>query len=103
MCRCWSDIMRTVLITECLLRCVRGDGTDSEEKLDMKYVLIGGGIGLFLVALFIVFKVCIIRKQVHEKRRDERSTRPSVPHLITLEHLSQSQPPVAVVSSDRRC
>uniref|UniRef100_A0A8C4NJZ0 Uncharacterized protein n=1 Tax=Dicentrarchus labrax TaxID=13489 RepID=A0A8C4NJZ0_DICLA len=32
----------------------------------IKYVLIGVGIGLFLVAGFIILKVCSIRKQVHD-------------------------------------
>ena len=38
---------------------------------DFKYVLIGGGIGLFLVAGFIIVKVCIIRKQLRDNTPGE--------------------------------
>ncbi|XP_039990442.1 transmembrane protein 273-like [Xiphias gladius] len=65
-CECLSAVLRAVLLTECLLMGVRGDGADSEEKLEIKYLLIGAGIGLFLAAVFIVVKVCIIRKHLRE-------------------------------------
>lgn len=38
---------------------------------DIKYVLIGGGIGLLLVAVFIITKICIIRKQVSQNNAGE--------------------------------
>ncbi|XP_035523161.1 transmembrane protein 273-like [Morone saxatilis] len=82
---------------------VRGDGADSEERLDIKYVLIGAGIGLFLVAGFIILKVCSIRKQVNDNVTVGRTKTHSEPHLITLSHLSQSDHPVAAVSDDMRC
>ncbi|KAM9424069.1 uncharacterized protein KZ484_002229 isoform 2-T2 [Pholidichthys leucotaenia] len=57
-----------VLFTELLLIGVMGDGT-KEEKLDIKYVLIGGGIGLFIVAvLIIIIMFCISRKQTLPQR-----------------------------------
>ncbi|XP_023131314.2 uncharacterized protein LOC111572059 isoform X2 [Amphiprion ocellaris] len=88
MCRCLSAVIRAVLITDWLLMSVRGDGADSEEQLEIKYVLIGCGIGLFLVVGFILMKVCIIRKQRHQ----------SAPS-----RLSQSERPVTRVSSDLQC
>ncbi|KAK2885065.1 transmembrane protein 273-like [Channa argus] len=99
---CLSAVIRIVLITESLLTRVKGDGTDSEEKLDIKYVLVGAGIGLLLVALFIIAKICIIRKHVHDNT--EASTkRPSAPHLFASSHLSQSENPEAAVSNAIQC
>ncbi|XP_026207594.1 transmembrane protein 273 isoform X2 [Anabas testudineus] len=65
-CGCLSAIVVAVLLTECLVTSVTGDGADSEEPLDIKYVLIGLGLGLLLAALFVVVKICIIRKHVHD-------------------------------------
>ncbi|XP_032429401.1 uncharacterized protein LOC116726684 isoform X1 [Xiphophorus hellerii] len=60
---CMPAVIKAFLITDCLLVNVKGDGGESDDKLDFKYVLIGGGIGLFLSALFILSKICMIRKQ----------------------------------------
>ncbi|XP_077959206.1 uncharacterized protein LOC144407984 isoform X2 [Gasterosteus aculeatus] len=57
-------VLRALLIAECLLMSVRGDGADSAEQTEMKYVFIGGGIGLFLAAGYVIIKVCIWRKQL---------------------------------------
>ena len=38
---------------------------------DIKYALIGGGLGLFIVAGFIILKVCMIRKQAQENGTGE--------------------------------
>ncbi|XP_041819141.1 transmembrane protein 273-like [Chelmon rostratus] len=95
---CLSALIRAILITECLLRSVRGDGADAEEEVEIRYVLIGSGIGLFLVAGFIIVIVCIIRKQVHDNSTGPIK-RPSQPHLLVLSNLSQSEPPVAAVSN----
>ncbi|KAI9529336.1 hypothetical protein NQZ68_011002 [Dissostichus eleginoides] len=58
MCWCWSAVIRAVLVTEYLLLGVRGDGSDPAEELDIKYVLIGAGTGVFLVAGCIILMVC---------------------------------------------
>ncbi|XP_028990625.1 transmembrane protein 273-like [Betta splendens] len=97
-----SAFIRTVLFTECLLTSVTGDGDDSEEKLEIKYVLIGVGLGLLLAALFIIVKICIIRQHVYDNYTEESMKRPSEPHLFTLSHLSQSENPVPTVSNDVR-
>ncbi|XP_071319717.1 transmembrane protein 273-like isoform X2 [Trachinotus anak] len=102
-CGCLSAVVRTVLITECLLMGVRGDGADSEEKLETKYAWIGAGIGLFLAAGFIIIKVYIIRKHVYENTTDDCMRRPREPHLLTLSHLSQSENPVAAEFPDMQC
>ncbi|CAK6961762.1 transmembrane protein 273-like [Scomber scombrus] len=60
---------------------VRGDGEDSTEKLEIKYVLIGTGVGLFLLILFIIFKFCTIRKEL-------RNSNCTASHG----HFEQSQP-----------
>ncbi|KAM9336792.1 transmembrane protein 273-like isoform 1-T1 [Symphorus nematophorus] len=102
---CLSALIRAVFITECLLTNVRGDGADSEEKLDFKYVLIGSGIGLFLVAGFIMVKVCIIRKQIREENTDVSMKRHSEPQLqlLALSRPRQSEHPVPAVSNDMQC
>ncbi|KAK2820895.1 hypothetical protein Q5P01_023854 [Channa striata] len=99
---CLSAVVTAILIAESLLTRVKGDGSDSEEKLDIKYVLIGAGIGLLLVALFIIGKVCIIRKHVHDNT-EASSKRPSAPHLFAPGHLSQSENPEAAASGDIQC
>lgn len=38
---------------------------------DIKYALIGGGLGLLIVAGFIILKVCMIRKQAQENGTGE--------------------------------
>ncbi|XP_036937093.1 transmembrane protein 273-like isoform X1 [Acanthopagrus latus] len=103
MCGCFPAVLRAVLITESLLTSVRGDGAGSGETIDIKYALIGGGIGLFIVAGFIILKVCMIRKQAQENGTDDRMRRPSEPHLFTMSHLSQSEQPIALVSRDMQC
>ncbi|CAK6961763.1 transmembrane protein 273-like [Scomber scombrus] len=101
---CLSSFIRAVLITEYLLMSVRGDGEDSTEKLEIKYVLIGTGVGLFLLILFIIFKFCTIRKELRNSNcTDGSAKRASEPHMVTLSNLSQSEHPVAAVSNDTQC
>ncbi|KAM7371150.1 hypothetical protein PAMP_010641 [Pampus punctatissimus] len=96
--------IRAVLITEYLLTSVKGDEDAFKEKPEIKYVLIGIGIGLFLAILFIITKFCTFRKQVHSNNCTGVSMKtPSEPHLIPLSHLSQSEHPVAAVSNDMQC
>ncbi|KAM7382063.1 hypothetical protein PAMA_012770 [Pampus argenteus] len=93
--------VRAVLITEYLLTSVRGDGDASKEKPEIKYLLIGIGIGLFLAILLIISKFCTFRNQVHNNNCTGVSMKtPSEPHLIPLSHLNQS---VAAVSNDVQC
>nr|XP_020441653.1 putative uncharacterized protein C10orf128 homolog [Monopterus albus] len=88
-----SAVIRAALFTEFLLMSVRGDGADSEEKLDIKYALIGAGIGLFLAAVLLLVKFCIIRKHVWDNSTDGSMKRPSTPepHVLALSHLTQSE------------
>ncbi|XP_035853089.1 transmembrane protein 273-like [Sander lucioperca] len=88
-----SAVIRAVLITECLLTSVRGDGTDSTEKPEIKYALIGGGIGLFLAAGFIIFKFCIIRKHIRDYNKDGTMKRPLKTQMVHLGHSSQPEHP----------
>ncbi|KAK5850485.1 hypothetical protein PBY51_001363 [Eleginops maclovinus] len=56
---CLSAVIRAVLITEyLLLTAVRGDGADPEVEVDIKYVFIGAGAGVFIVAGCIILLVC---------------------------------------------
>ncbi|KAM4525526.1 uncharacterized protein PAE49_001435 [Odontesthes bonariensis] len=86
-----SVVIRAILTIECLLLGARGDGSDSEETTEIKYILIGGGIGLFLAAMFIITNICIMRKQVCEIRTDYSTKRPSEPNLVVLNHLNQPE------------
>ncbi|KAF1374193.1 hypothetical protein PFLUV_G00247000 [Perca fluviatilis] len=92
---CLSAVIRAVLITECLLTSVRGDGADSTEKLDIKYALIGGGIGLLLAAGFIIFKFCLIRKHVRDYNTDGSRKTPLEPQtqMLHLGHPIQPEHP----------
>nr|XP_026171549.1 transmembrane protein 273 [Mastacembelus armatus] len=90
MCGYLSAVIRAVLITECLLS-VRGDGATSEEKPEIKYALIGAGIGIFIIAGFIILKICIIRKHVHDNSTVSTMRRQSEPQTFALSHLSQSE------------
>ncbi|XP_032429402.1 uncharacterized protein LOC116726684 isoform X2 [Xiphophorus hellerii] len=94
---CMPAVIKAFLITDCLLVNVKGDGGESDDKLDFKYVLIGGGIGLFLSALFILSKICMIRKQAEINfpgeqihLADTSVRRPSEPQSIILNQRSQS-------------
>ncbi|XP_032429404.1 transmembrane protein 273 isoform X4 [Xiphophorus hellerii] len=87
---CMPAVIKAFLITDCLLVNVKGDGGESDDKLDFKYVLIGGGIGLFLSALFILSKICMIRKQAEINFPDTSVRRPSEPQSIILNQRSQS-------------
>nr|XP_043870535.1 transmembrane protein 273-like isoform X1 [Solea senegalensis] len=60
---CVSTIIPTVLIVQFLLMSVRGDGADSGEELDLRYVFIGTGVGVVLAVIFVIYKLCLIRKQ----------------------------------------
>ncbi|XP_067432620.1 transmembrane protein 273-like [Thunnus thynnus] len=103
-CGCLSSLMRAVLIIEYLLMGVRGDGEESGTKLEIKYVLIGTGIGLFFAIIFYVVKFCNIRMHFYDNNCTDGSTkRPSEPQLFTLSRLSQSEQPVTAVSSDTQC
>ncbi|KAA8579411.1 hypothetical protein FQN60_000130 [Etheostoma spectabile] len=97
---CLSAVIRAVLITEYLLTSVRGDGADSSEKLEIKYVLIGGGIGLFLAAGFIIFKLYIIWKHVRDYNTDGSLKNPLETQMVNLGHPGQPEHPLATVSED---
>ncbi|XP_030256993.1 transmembrane protein 273-like [Sparus aurata] len=103
MCGCLPAVLRALLITESLLTSVRGDGAGSGETIDIKYALIGGGLGLLIVAGFIILKVCMIRKQAQENGTDGVMRRPSERHIFAMSRLSQSEQPIALVSRDMRC
>ncbi|XP_066522799.1 transmembrane protein 273-like isoform X2 [Hoplias malabaricus] len=62
-----------------LLRCVRGDGDSSANEAEVKYAVIGAGIGLVLVICFIGIKICMIKKHMLDNDPSEDSLRrPSV-------------------------
>ncbi|XP_054913529.1 transmembrane protein 273-like isoform X1 [Poeciliopsis prolifica] len=87
---CMPAVFKALLITDCLLVKVKGDGGESDDKLDFKYALIGGGIGLFLSLLFILSKICMIRKQAEINFPESSVRRPSEPQSVILNQLSQS-------------
>ncbi|GLD57685.1 uncharacterized protein AKAME5_000988400 [Lates japonicus] len=66
MCGCLSAAIRAVLITECLLMGVRGDGADSEEEPEIK-------------------------KHIRDNSTDNSIRRPKEPQPDPLSHLSQSE------------
>ncbi|KAL7870114.1 hypothetical protein AOLI_G00141020 [Acnodon oligacanthus] len=71
-----------------LLRCVRGDGGSSgdEPASEVKYAVIGTGIGLFLAACFIAIKLCMIRRHMLDNEPSEDSMRrPSAMQCTELE------------------
>ncbi|XP_017569832.1 uncharacterized protein tmem273 [Pygocentrus nattereri] len=71
-----------------LLRCVRGDGGSSgdEPASEVKYAVIGTGIGLFLAACFIAIKLCMIRRHMLDNEPSEDSMRrPSTMQCTELE------------------
>ncbi|XP_029384085.1 V-set and transmembrane domain-containing protein 4 isoform X1 [Echeneis naucrates] len=74
-CRYLLTVSRAILITGCLSH-ARGDGAH-EEKLEIKYVMIGCAIGLFFLVGFIIVKLYIIRKHLHDNSTDaqRRSSR----------------------------
>ncbi|KAK9530755.1 hypothetical protein VZT92_012239 [Zoarces viviparus] len=92
---CASALTRAVLITGCLLGSARADGADSAGQLEIKYVLIGGGIGLFLAAGYIILKVCVLRKEFSKTTTDGSTKRPSEPQpdMLALSQISQSEHP----------
>ncbi|KAL6094690.1 uncharacterized protein ACO6RY_16046 [Pungitius sinensis] len=98
-CGCLSAALRALLIAECLLTSVRGDGAASAEQTEMKYVFIGGGIGLFLAAGYIIVKVCICRRQIGYNSTDGSMKKPSEPQPA-LSLLSQSEHPEEADSND---
>lgn len=57
---------------------------------DIKYVLIGGGIGLLLVAVFIITKICIIRKQVSQNNAGEMDCEVILQPLTTYYYKKKS-------------
>ncbi|XP_078019485.1 uncharacterized protein LOC144459406 isoform X1 [Epinephelus lanceolatus] len=109
---CLSAVIRAVLISVCLLTSVRGDGADSTEQPDWKYVLIGGGIGLFLAAGFIIVMACLIRKYMYNGNTGGGGVKRTLevpitsvysqpqPQAMALSSIGPSEPPVAAVSSD---
>uniref|UniRef100_A0A3Q0SPG8 Uncharacterized protein n=1 Tax=Amphilophus citrinellus TaxID=61819 RepID=A0A3Q0SPG8_AMPCI len=64
---------------------------------DIKYVLIGGGIGLFLVALFILTKFCIIRKQMSQNNTGEMDCE-VILQPRTICTTKKKNPPTKIVS-----
>ncbi|KAL7372205.1 hypothetical protein ABVT39_012069 [Epinephelus coioides] len=98
---CLSAVIRAVLINVCLLTSVRGDGADSTEQPDWKYALIGGGIGLFLAAGFIIVMACLIRKYMYNGNTGGGGVKRTLePQAMALSSIGPSEPPVGAVSSD---
>ncbi|XP_078793332.1 transmembrane protein 273-like [Oryzias latipes] len=84
-----------VLLSECVLT---AEGADPGHGFDLKYILIGGGIGLFLAAVFIATKVCMVRRQVLEMCSG-CSRKTSKNHLQVLSHVSNSEHPMEMASN----
>ncbi|KAF4106975.1 hypothetical protein G5714_012965 [Onychostoma macrolepis] len=66
-----------IFTIDCLLVAqVKAQDSSSDEP-EIKYAIIGAGIGLFLSICFLLIKLYIIRKQVHdsEQERSDASLR----------------------------
>ncbi|KAG9267358.1 transmembrane protein 273 isoform X2 [Astyanax mexicanus] len=67
-----------------LLKQVRGDGNSSSDEPEVKYALIGAGIGLIFAACFIAVKVCMIKRHMLDNEPSEDSfRRPSLQYRVT--------------------
>ncbi|XP_054913530.1 uncharacterized protein LOC129377540 isoform X2 [Poeciliopsis prolifica] len=73
-----------------MFKCAGVAGLLNASSQDFKYALIGGGIGLFLSLLFILSKICMIRKQAEINFPESSVRRPSEPQSVILNQLSQS-------------
>ncbi|GCB70222.1 transmembrane protein 273-like isoform X2 [Scyliorhinus torazame] len=49
----------------------------NEDEIELKYALLGGGIGIFLVISFVVVKICMIRKHIYENELTDTPSRQS--------------------------
>ncbi|XP_029933851.1 transmembrane protein 273-like [Myripristis murdjan] len=87
---CLTSAIRAILITEYLLLSVRADGADSEEQTDLRFALIGAGIGLFFAAVFMVIKIYMIRKHMLDNRPGNTMKRPS--ETLSLHSRRETRP-----------
>ncbi|XP_007902766.1 transmembrane protein 273 [Callorhinchus milii] len=54
-----------------------GDATEKSDEIDVKYALLGAGIGLFLVISFVLIKVYMIKKHIFENEFSDPPSRQS--------------------------
>ncbi|XP_032868508.1 transmembrane protein 273 [Amblyraja radiata] len=62
----WIKILPTIILSlDYFTTKVSATGTDGDE-VDLKYALMGAGIGIFLVVTFLVIKIYMIKKHIYE-------------------------------------
>ncbi|KAF6718749.1 hypothetical protein FQA47_024764 [Oryzias melastigma] len=85
-----------VLLTE---SAVTAEGADPGQGFDLKYILIGGGIGLFLAAVFLATKICMIQRHILDMCSGCGLQKSSELHMGVLSHASQSEHPMEMASN----
>ncbi|XP_034879661.1 transmembrane protein 273 [Mirounga leonina] len=64
---------------------VLATGKSAEAEIDIKYAIIGTALGVAISAVFLVLKICMIRKHLFDiDSSDLRSTNPGFNDTITL-------------------
>ncbi|XP_078055769.1 transmembrane protein 273-like isoform X2 [Mustelus asterias] len=49
----------------------------NEDEVEIKYALLGAGIGMFLVVSFVVIKIYMIKKHIYENELTDTPSRQS--------------------------
>ncbi|RVE59201.1 hypothetical protein OJAV_G00186200 [Oryzias javanicus] len=89
-------LLWAVLLTE---SAVTAEGADPGQGFDLRYILIGGGIGLFFAAVFLASKIYMIRRQILDVCSGCGLHKSSELHMGVLSHASQSEHPMEMASN----
>ncbi|KTF76028.1 hypothetical protein cypCar_00038179 [Cyprinus carpio] len=75
-----------IFTIDCLLVThVKAQDSSSDETGKSKYAVIGAGIGLFFSICFLLIKMYIIKKQVHDNEFSDTTPRRASPRIIDVE------------------
>ncbi|KAK7123183.1 hypothetical protein R3I94_020089 [Phoxinus phoxinus] len=74
-----------IFTVDCLLvTCVNGQDSSSDEP-EIKYAVIGAGIGLFFSICFLLLKIYIIKKQMLDNEPSDVSLRRASSRVVDME------------------
>ncbi|KAK6487463.1 transmembrane protein 273-like [Huso huso] len=70
----WVSTFTLILSLDCLSTKVNGTGLDSEDEPEVKYAVLGAGIGAIFALCFLAVKLYMIKKHMLDNELSDTGT-----------------------------